>query len=65
MDIRVVTSLTVEDEDELASATLTALVSLLSGLPVSYAVRIETVGGLVVQHTNLSSDAEAATPGAA
>ncbi len=53
MDIRIVSSLTAEDEAQLAPAVLTAVVSLLTGLPVSYAVRIETTTGVVVQHTNL------------
>ncbi len=53
MNIRVVTSLTTTDEDQLAPAVLTAIASLLADLPVSYAVRVESAGGVVLQHTNL------------
>jgi hypothetical protein len=53
MDIRIITSLDTDDEDRMAGATLDAIVSLLTDLPASYAVRIETGSGRVLQHTNL------------
>jgi hypothetical protein len=53
MDIRIITSLDTDDEDRLAGSTLDAIVSLLTDLPASYAVRIETSSGRVLQHTNL------------
>jgi hypothetical protein len=53
MDIRVVSSLSADDEDQLASAVLTTLASLLAALPVAYAVRLETTNGKVMQRTSL------------
>ena len=57
MDIRIISSLTEDDEDQLARKVLTAIVSLLTDLPVSYSVRIESEGGTVMQHTNLPPEA--------
>jgi hypothetical protein len=53
MDIHVVSTLTSEDEDRVADALITALAELLDGLPIAYALRIETSGTKVVQRTNL------------
>jgi hypothetical protein len=53
MELRLVSSLTTEDEDHLAPAVLTAVVSLLEALPISYAVRIETTGDVVLERSNL------------
>lgn len=54
MDIHVVSTLTWEDEDRVADALLVALANLLNGLPIAYALRIET-GSKVVQRTNLDT----------
>jgi hypothetical protein len=55
MDIHVVSTLTPDDEERVASAMLTALAELLDGLPIAYAVRIQTSGARVVQRTNLGN----------
>ena len=53
MDIRVVSSLSADDEDQLAPAVLTTLAALLAALPVAYALRLETTNGKVMQRTSL------------
>jgi hypothetical protein len=53
MDIHVVSTLTVEDEDRVADALIAALAELLDGLPIAYALRIQTSGAKIVQRTNL------------
>jgi len=53
MDIHVVSTLTSEDEDRVADALMAALADLLDGLPIAYALRIETSGARVVHRTNL------------
>ena len=55
MDIHVVSTLTSEDEDRVADALGVALAELLDGLPIAYALRIETTGTRVVQRTNLDT----------
>ena len=45
MDIRVVSSLTPEDEARLAPALMAALTNLLDQLPIRYTARLETAGG--------------------
>jgi hypothetical protein len=45
MDIRIVSSLTPEDEARVASALMSALTHLLDKLPIRYAVRFETTAG--------------------
>ena len=55
MDIHVVSTLTSEDEDRVADALVTALAELLDGLPIAYALRIETSGTKVVQRNNLET----------
>ena len=66
MDIHVVSTLTIEDEDRMADALVAALAELLDGLPIAYALRIETSGAKVLQRTNLeamdSQDPRGATP---
>lgn len=52
MDIRFVSSLTVEDENLFAPALLKAVGALLDQLPIAYTVRIETTGSQVFQHTH-------------
>jgi hypothetical protein len=53
MDIHVVSTLTTDDEDRIADVLAVALADLLDGLPISYALRIETIGAKVIQRTNL------------
>jgi hypothetical protein len=53
MDIHVVSTLTTEDEDRIADVLAVALADLLDGLPIGYALRIETTGTKVIQRTNL------------
>jgi len=55
MDIHVVSTLTIEDEERLVDALVTALAELLDGLPIAYAMRIETSGATVVQRTSLAA----------
>jgi hypothetical protein len=55
MDIHVVSTLTMEDEDRVADALVAALAELLDGLPIAYALRIETSGAKIVQRTNLEA----------
>jgi hypothetical protein len=55
MDIRVVSTLTAEDEDRMADALVAALADLLDGLPIAYALRIETSGAKVLRRTNLEA----------
>ena len=54
MDIRFVSTLTAEDEERVAEALLAGLVALLEGLPITYALRIETAGAKVFQQINMS-----------
>jgi hypothetical protein len=49
MQIRIVSSLTPDDENEFASALLSAIGSLLDRFPIAYAVRIETSNAKVYQ----------------
>lgn len=51
VDIRLISSLTDEDEDRFASALLQCMTDLLSTMPVAYNVRIETTGGNVLHRT--------------
>jgi hypothetical protein len=55
MDIRVVSTLTPDDEECVAAALLAALAALLDGLPIAYAVRISTTSSHVVQRSNLTA----------
>jgi hypothetical protein len=50
MDIRFVSTLTSEDEDDIAPALLKAATSLLDRLSLSYTLRIETTARTVYQH---------------
>src|SRR4029077_8730159 len=54
MDIRFVSSLTPEDENQLAPAVLRACTALLDLLPIAYTLRIETCETKVFQHTHPS-----------
>jgi len=50
MDIRLVSSLTPEDETRLAPALLAGLTALLDQLPIRYSVRLETNSGKTLTH---------------
>ena len=52
MDIRFVSSLTSEDENQFAPALLKAVAALLDQLPIAYTLRIETTASQVFQHTH-------------
>ncbi len=56
MDIRFVSSLTAEDENQFAPALLEAVGALLDQLPIAYTLRIETTGAQVFQHSHSGSD---------
>ena len=51
MDIRVVSSLTNDDEDRFASLVLNAVNDLLGRTSAAYTVRIETAAGKVLQQS--------------
>jgi hypothetical protein len=50
MEIRLVSSLTPDDEARLAPALMAALTSLLDQLPIRYTVRVETIAGKTYSH---------------
>ncbi len=52
MEIRIVSSLTPDDESRLAAKVLAAIAGLLDGLPVSYSVRIETASGDAIHRSH-------------
>jgi hypothetical protein len=58
VDIRLVSSLTDDDEDRFASVVLNAMDDLLSQLAVAYHLRIDTTGGTVLQRTRASAEGE-------
>ena len=51
VDIRLISSLTDDDEDRFASVLLNAMDDLLSQLAVAYHLRINTTGGAVLQRS--------------
>lgn len=51
MEIRFVSSLTAEDENELAPALLRALTALLDRTQIAYTLRIQTSGNQVYQQS--------------
>jgi hypothetical protein len=57
MDIRFISTLTAEDEDQMAPALMNAVTALLDALPIAYTLRIETLGAQVFQHTHPSAHA--------
>lgn len=57
MEIRFVSSLTADEENQFAPAVLRALGSLLDQFPIAYTVRIETTGAKVYQHSHLGNGA--------
>ena len=52
MDIRVVSSLTPEDETRLAPSLMAALTHLLDQLPICYTLRVETAAGKSLSHSH-------------
>jgi hypothetical protein len=56
VDIRLVSSLTAEDEDRFAPVILNALAELLDKAPVAYSIRIETAAGKTMQHSGSAID---------
>lgn len=54
MDIRFVSSLTPDDENELAPALLSAIAALLDRVEFAYTLRIETTGAQVLHHSHPS-----------
>ena len=65
MNIRFVSTLTAEDENQFAPALLRAIGSLLDQLPIAYTVRIETTGAQVFQHSHPAFDSSLAADGSA
>ena len=65
MNIRFVSTLTAEDENQFAPALLRAIGSLLDQLPIAYTVRIETTGAQVFQHSHPAFDSPLAADGPA
>jgi hypothetical protein len=57
MNIRFISTLTADDENQLAPGLLKANGALLDQLPIAYTVRIETTGAQVLQHSHPSFDA--------
>ena len=62
MDIRLVSSLTDDDEDRFASVLLNAMDDLLSQMSVAYHLRINTTAGTVLQRTRAAGDAADIAP---
>jgi hypothetical protein len=57
MNIRFVSTLTADDENQIAPALLKAVGALLDQLPIAYTVRIETTGAQTFQHSHPSFEA--------
>jgi hypothetical protein len=62
MDIRFVSSLTADDENNFAPALLKAIAALLDPMPIAYTVRIETTGSQVFQHTHAGAKEPSPSP---
>ena len=62
MDIRLISSLTAEDENAFAPALLKAVGAILDQFPIAYTLRIETTGAQVFQHTHPSFEPSVPTP---
>jgi hypothetical protein len=56
VDIRLISSLTDDDEDRFASALLQCMTDLLSKMPIAYNVRIETTAGNVLHRSRSLHD---------
>jgi hypothetical protein len=55
MEIRFISTLTADDESQMAPALMHAGTALLDALPIAYTLRIETLGAQVFQHTHPSA----------
>jgi hypothetical protein len=55
MEIRFISTLTADDEGQMAPALMNAVTALLDALPIAYTLRIETLGAQVFQHTHPSA----------
>src|SRR5438874_11936952 len=56
VNVRLISSMTDEDEGRFASVLIAALDHLLSRMPASYHVRIETADGLVLERSRTAAD---------
>jgi hypothetical protein len=54
VNIRFISTLTADDENQFAPGLLKAISALLDRLPIAYTVRIETTGAQVFQHSHPS-----------
>lgn len=57
MNIRFISTLTADDENQIAPALVKAVGALLDQLPIAYTVRVETTGAQVYQHSHPSFEA--------
>jgi hypothetical protein len=48
--IEITSTLTLEDEDRMASAVLKTMSAVFDMLPIAYLIRIQTTEGRVIQH---------------
>lgn len=58
MEIRFISTLTADDEGQMAPALMHAVTALLDALPIAYTLRIETLGAQVFQHTHPTAAGE-------
>ena len=58
MEIRFISTLTAEDEGQIAPALMQAVTALLDALPIAYTLRVETLGAQVFQHTHPPAGAD-------
>ena len=65
MEIRFISTLTADDEGQMAPALMNAVTALLDALPIAYTLRIETLGAQVFQHTHPSPASVETSHGAA
>ena len=63
MNIRFISTLTADDENQIAPALVKAVGVLLDQLPIAYTVRIETTGAQVYQHSHPAFEAEYSADG--
>lgn len=61
MDIRIISSLTDNDEDRFAGVVLEAMADLLSKIPITYLVRIETARGKIFHRSRSAPEQPAST----
>ena len=62
MNIRLVSTLTADDEDRVAPLLLTTMKQVFQYLRIAYAVRIETAGGRLLEHASSVEDMSAQPP---